>query len=111
MTRLLLLLRLGLILRFGIFGLLMAVIRLLGVKLMQIRRMMTVLACLVGNFVTGCLLLFGILLALHHPLLIFLIVVVVVGRGRITHSDKLITRTEKEIGYLESRLDSMETKR
>ena len=78
---------------------------------MQIRRMMTVLACLAGNFVTGFLLLFGILLALHHPLLIFLTAALVVGRGRITHFDKLITRTEREIGYLESRLDSMETKR
>ena len=78
---------------------------------MQIRQMMIWLANLVGNCVTGFLLLFGILLALHHPLLTFLIAAVVVGRGRITHSDKLITRTEREIGYLESRLDSMETKR
>ena len=78
---------------------------------MQIRQMMIWLDNLVGNCVTGFLLLLGILLALHHPLLTFLIAAVVVGCGRITHFDKLITRTEKEIGYLESRLDSMETKR
>ena len=78
---------------------------------MQIRQMMIWLDNLVGNCVIGFLLLLGILLALHHPLLTFLIAAVVVGRGRITHYDKLITRTEREIGYLESRLDSMEIKR
>lgn len=78
---------------------------------MQIRQMMISLANLVGNCVTGFLLLFGILLALHHPLLIFPIVAVVIGLGRITHFDRLITRTEREIGNLERRLDSMETKR
>ena len=77
---------------------------------MQIRRMMIRLACLVGNFVTGCLLFFGIVLALHHPILTFLMVVLALGAGRTTRYRKHITHIEKEIGRVESRLASMESR-
>ena len=77
---------------------------------MRIPRMMILLVSLVGNFVTGCLLLFGIVLAAHHPVLTCLMLVLAVGTGRTTHYCRHITRIEKEIGRVESKLASMESK-
>ena len=103
-------LRLVRILKYVISALLMAVILWLGVMLMRIPRMMILLVSLVGNFATGCLLLLGIVLAAHHPVLTCLILVLALGTGRTTRYCKHITRIEKEIGEVESKLAFMESR-